>query len=179
MLFLGRTHRTVRNRLCKYLTYKNTYRYIDVSPKFLQDFNVRFTLPRAWRRLDWQIKMFERKEASSSCRSCEIPRRATRAHQQGKDKVCYGRRAEFQHLDISDCEGNWEAASNRLRVGRFNSDADWWPVSSGGTKSCPRHETYSLQDKWNIRWASQTQHSRICGSLERLFERLWLMDPSV
>jgi len=31
-----RAHRTIRDRLCKYFTYKNTYRYIDVFSKICQ-----------------------------------------------------------------------------------------------------------------------------------------------
>jgi len=34
-----RAHRTVRDRLYKYFTYKNTYRYIDVLPKFVKAYN--------------------------------------------------------------------------------------------------------------------------------------------
>ena len=31
-----RAHRTIRDRLYNYFTYKNTYRYIDVLPKFVK-----------------------------------------------------------------------------------------------------------------------------------------------
>jgi len=34
-----RAQRTIRDRLYKYLTYKNTLRYIDVLPKFAQAYN--------------------------------------------------------------------------------------------------------------------------------------------
>ena len=34
-----RSHRTIRDRLFKYFTYKNTYRYIDVLPKFVKAYN--------------------------------------------------------------------------------------------------------------------------------------------
>ena len=34
-----RVHRTIRNRLYKYFTHKNTYRYIDVLPKFAKAYN--------------------------------------------------------------------------------------------------------------------------------------------
>ena len=34
-----RAHRTVRNRIYKYFTYKNTYTYIDVLPKFVKAYN--------------------------------------------------------------------------------------------------------------------------------------------
>jgi len=34
-----RAHRIIRDRLYKYFTYKNTYRYIDVSPKFVKAYN--------------------------------------------------------------------------------------------------------------------------------------------
>jgi len=32
-------HKTIRDRLYKYFTYKITYRYIDVLPKFFKDYN--------------------------------------------------------------------------------------------------------------------------------------------
>jgi len=34
-----RAHRTIRDRLYKYFTYKNTYRYIDVLSKFVKAYN--------------------------------------------------------------------------------------------------------------------------------------------
>ena len=34
-----RVHRTIRDRLNNYITYKNTYRYIDVLPKFVKVYN--------------------------------------------------------------------------------------------------------------------------------------------
>ena len=36
---MERAHRTVKNRIYKYFTYKNTYRYIDVLPKFVKAYN--------------------------------------------------------------------------------------------------------------------------------------------
>ena len=37
--FVERAHRTIRERLYKYFTYKYTYRYIDVLPKFVKAYN--------------------------------------------------------------------------------------------------------------------------------------------
>jgi len=34
-----RAHRTIRDGLYEYFTYKNTYRYIDVLPKFVSAYN--------------------------------------------------------------------------------------------------------------------------------------------
>ena len=34
-----RAHRTVKNRIYKYFTYRNTYRYIDVLPKLVRAYN--------------------------------------------------------------------------------------------------------------------------------------------
>jgi hypothetical protein len=34
-----RAHRTVKSKIYKYFTYKNTYRYIDVLPKFVKAYN--------------------------------------------------------------------------------------------------------------------------------------------
>jgi transposase InsO family protein len=36
---IERSHRTIRDKLYKYMTYKNTYRYIDVLPKFFRAYN--------------------------------------------------------------------------------------------------------------------------------------------
>ena len=32
-------HRTIRDRIYKYFTYKNCYRYIDVLPKYVRAYN--------------------------------------------------------------------------------------------------------------------------------------------
>jgi len=37
-VFVERTHRTIRDKLFRYFTY-NTYRYIDVLPKFVKAYN--------------------------------------------------------------------------------------------------------------------------------------------
>ena len=34
-----RSHRTIRDKLYEYMTYKNTYRYSDVLPKFVRGYN--------------------------------------------------------------------------------------------------------------------------------------------
>ena len=34
-----RSHRTIRDKLYKYMTYRNTYRYIDVLSKFVRGYN--------------------------------------------------------------------------------------------------------------------------------------------
>jgi len=36
---LERAQRPIRDRICKYLNYKNTFRYIDVLPKFVRAYN--------------------------------------------------------------------------------------------------------------------------------------------
>jgi hypothetical protein len=37
--FAERVHRTIRYKLYKYITYKNTYRYIDILPKSVEAYN--------------------------------------------------------------------------------------------------------------------------------------------
>ena len=34
-----RSHRTIREKLYRYMTYKKTYRYIDVLPRFVRGYN--------------------------------------------------------------------------------------------------------------------------------------------
>jgi len=34
-----RAHRTIRDRVYKYFTYENTFRYIDILPKFVRAYN--------------------------------------------------------------------------------------------------------------------------------------------
>ena len=36
---MDRSHRTIREKLFKYMTYKNTYRYIDVLQRFVRGYN--------------------------------------------------------------------------------------------------------------------------------------------
>ena len=48
---LERSHSTIRDKLYKYMTYRNTYRYIDVLPKFVRGIRIRFTAPPAWSNL--------------------------------------------------------------------------------------------------------------------------------
>jgi len=53
-----RVHRTIRGRIYKYFTYTNTYRYIDVLPKFVKAYNdmVHSTTGRAPSRVtDWDV----------------------------------------------------------------------------------------------------------------------------
>ena len=106
------THRTNRDRLYKYFTYKNTYRYIDVLANFVKAYNdtVHSSMGMAPSRVtDSDILAIWKRmkeEVSHSCRLCEIPRRATRAHQQGKNEVCEARRVEFQQRNVWDREGN-------------------------------------------------------------------------
>ena len=38
-LIIERSHSTIRDKLHKYMTYRNTYRYIDVLPKFVMGYN--------------------------------------------------------------------------------------------------------------------------------------------
>ena len=75
-----RAERTIRDRLYKYFTYKNRYRYIDVLQhgSLLHGHGTVYSDRFGYSR---HMEENERKEASHSCRSCEIPRRATRAHQ--------------------------------------------------------------------------------------------------
>jgi len=47
-----RAHRSIRDSLYKYFTYKNKYRYIDFYPNLSKLTMTRFTPPRAWRRLE-------------------------------------------------------------------------------------------------------------------------------
>jgi len=36
---IERAHRTIRDKLFKYFTFKNTYKFIDVLPKFVEGYN--------------------------------------------------------------------------------------------------------------------------------------------
>ena len=54
---IERAHRTIRDKLYKYFTFKNTYRYIDVLDKFVKAYNDTLTLPRAWHRRKYAKQM--------------------------------------------------------------------------------------------------------------------------
>jgi len=43
-----RVSRTLRDKLHRYFTYKNTYKYIDVLPKFVNGTMLQFIQPQAW-----------------------------------------------------------------------------------------------------------------------------------
>jgi len=43
---MERAHRTIRNKLCRYLTYKSTYRLIDVLLQFIKAYDTAHTTTR-------------------------------------------------------------------------------------------------------------------------------------
>jgi len=138
-----RAHTTIRDRLYKYFTYKNTYRYIDVLPKFVKTYNdtVHSATDMAPSRVTDSdvLAIWKRMEARR-----RVSRGATRPYQQRKDEVCQERRAEFQHGDYSDRECDREASATPLRLGRFKRDSHRGAILSGRTDPGSRHETYSL-----------------------------------
>ena len=84
----------------------------------------------------------ERKDVSHSCRSFEIPRRATRAQEEGKINFAKGGEQNFS------TEIFWIANVIEWRHRPvYELDADCRLVLLGGIDSCPRHEKYSLQDR--------------------------------
>jgi len=96
-----RAHRTIRDTLYKYFTYKNTYRYIDVLPKFVTAYNDTFhsATGMAQARVTESdvLAIWERMEAQRRGVRVEreVSRGATRAYQQGEKQVSQERRAEF------------------------------------------------------------------------------------
>jgi len=100
-------HGTIRDRLYKYFTYTNKYRYVDVLPKFAKAYNDTVhsdsgMAPSRFNDSDFHAickKMEQGGVAfASSGRDSVL---ATRAHRQRKNLVCGGHGAEFQHRDIS------------------------------------------------------------------------------
>ena len=53
-----RAHRTIRDKLYKYFTYKNTFRFIDVLPAFVRGLTRRFTVQLACLQPELQILIF-------------------------------------------------------------------------------------------------------------------------
>jgi len=82
-----RVNRTLRDKLHRYFTYKNTYKYIDVLPKFVKGYNASVHSTRGMAPADvsdtdvltiWN-KM--RGKAGLAFKQAKISGRATRAHQ--------------------------------------------------------------------------------------------------
>ena len=82
-----RAHGTIWHRLYKYITYKNTYRYVDVLPKFVEAYNdtVHSTTGMAPSRLNdsdvLTLRRWIEAEAERSRFDSEVSRRAARAYQ--------------------------------------------------------------------------------------------------
>ena len=55
-----RAQRTIREKLYRYFTYRNTQRYIDVLPRFVRAYNDPCTVQLAWRHQKSQIQTYWR-----------------------------------------------------------------------------------------------------------------------
>ena len=118
---VGRVHRTIRDTLYKYFKYTNTYRYIDVVPKFLKAYNdtVHSTTGIAPSRVtdSDMLAIWKRMEAAKGrVRYAKATFRVgeARSHQQREDAICQSCRTEFHHRDFKGRENNGESAACRL-----------------------------------------------------------------
>jgi len=102
-----RVNRTLRDKLHRYFTYKNTYKYIDVLPKFVKGYNatVHSTTGMAPADVsDTDVLMIWNKTRGKADKTAfkqvKISGRPARAHQQGKDEIRERRRTKLHHRDI-------------------------------------------------------------------------------
>ena len=126
-------HRTIRDRISIYFTYRNTYRYIDVLPKFVKTYNntVPSTTGMAPSRVADSdvLAICKRMEAVLTGR-VHVAKAATfqvgaaRSHQQREDAVRQGYRTELQYRDFQGRESNREAATCRLWTKGFKWHAN-------------------------------------------------------
>ena len=99
-----RFNRTLRDKLHRYFTYKNTYKYIDVLPKFVRGYNVTVHSTRGMAPTDvsdtdvltiWK-KMLG-KAGKTAFKQAKISGRPARTHQQGKNEIRERRRTKLYH----------------------------------------------------------------------------------
>ena len=102
-----RVHRTIRDRLFKYFTFSNSYRYMDVLPNFLKAYNdtVHTTSGMApsrvtdadvhtiWRRM-------EARRLGGSSHDSQVSCREASSYRQRENEICQGRRTQFQYRNI-------------------------------------------------------------------------------
>ena len=72
-----RVNRTLRDKLHRYFTYKNTYHYLDVLPKFIKGYNASVRSSTG----------MQGKAARTRSLSKPVSGGAIRAHQQGEDEI--------------------------------------------------------------------------------------------
>ena len=141
-----RAHRTIRERLYKYLIYKNTYTYMDVLPQFFRAYNdpVLSTTGMAHSRVtdSGVLAIWKRMEARR--RGVHVAKAMFRV---GKDVRISKVNMKFS----KSAEQNFsaeifqivKAAATPLRIGRFKRDAYRGSILSEITYPDSRHETYS------------------------------------
>jgi len=149
-----RAHRPIRNRLYKYFTYKNTYRYIDVLPKYVKAYNdtVHSTSGMEPSKVSdsYTLALWKRmEEKRCSIRTIRARFRVGQHVRISKEKMKFGKGAEQNYsreiFRVVKVIERWPRG--RLRVGRFKSNAYRRPDLPRGIDSRPRHEKYSLQDR--------------------------------
>jgi len=93
-----RVHGTIRDRLCNYCTYKNTYRYIDVLPKFVKAYNdtVHSTTGVAPSRVtdSYVLSIWRRMEVRGSVRVAKATFRVGQNVRIRKEKMRFAKAAE-------------------------------------------------------------------------------------
>ena len=137
---VDRVHRTIRDRIDKYFSHKNTYRYIVVLPNLKMLTMTRFTRRLAWRPHESPIETCLRYERE--CRPGEgaFASRKKRRFVWGNTSASAKKKCGLPRLPnrilaprFSGREGNWEAAVSRLWTRGFKWHTYRRPVLSRGT----------------------------------------------
>ena len=145
-LVVKRAHHTIRNRLYKYFTYKNTLRYIEVLPKFVGAYNdtvhstTGMTLSRVtdlnvlavWKRMNHR-RICVAKVKLSFEQHVRI----------SKEKMKFAKGGEHNF----STEVFRITATNRLRAGGFKPAADRGTILRGGTHTCLNLKSDHLQER--------------------------------
>ena len=147
-----RDHTTIRDRLNKYFTNKNTYRYIDVLPKFVKAYDTVYS---------------KTGKVPSKVSDSDILAIWKRMEEKGRRiRVIRARFRVGQHVRISIEEMKFAKGAEqnfRTEIFRVVKVIERWPrpvyeledlnrayrrpVLPRGIDSRPRHEKYSLQDR--------------------------------
>ena len=101
-------HHTIRDRLFKYFTYRNTYRYIDVMPKIVRIYNdtVHSTTSMAIQPCLPYGRGWKQPRGAFASRKQRRFGWGSSSHQQREYEICQHCRTEFQHRDFQGRQSN-------------------------------------------------------------------------
>jgi len=150
--FVVRAHRTIRDRLYKYFTYKYTSRYIDVLPKFVRAYNdtVQSTTGMAPSRVtDSDVRAILNKMEAKRRLVAKFKFSVGQHVRISKEKMKFAKSGEqnFSTEIFRITKVIERRPPTRLRARGFKQDADRRTILRGGTNSGWHLETDHLQNR--------------------------------